>query len=257
MKNLFLTLLFIASSPVLFAQTVAQDFTKTDCDGVVHHLFEDLDAGNCVFIEFAMMPTCQPCITAGSKIEQLKLTVNAQHPDKVKWYLMEWSGQKTCADIQAWKTAHNITSTPLPNGNTEVDYYGGIGMPTLVLLGGTDHAILWKKLGFVTADTTTIKNRINTFFAPATGINQVSTNLDLTILPNPAQNQIKLMVADAALAVQQIEIFDVAGTKVISQTWQAATTNLIDIANLPKGIYFVQLLDAQNNQVGVKQFVKE
>jgi hypothetical protein len=41
-------------------------------------LFADLDAGNVVFIEFAMMPDCQTCIAAGKKMEIAKKNINAK-----------------------------------------------------------------------------------------------------------------------------------------------------------------------------------
>ena len=257
MKNVFFTLLFLALNAIAFAQTTAQDFTKIECGSTVsHNLFTELDAGNCIFIEFAMMPTCSGCITAGKAMEKVKKTVNAKYPSKMKYYLMEWSGAKTCTEMAAWEKTNGITTTLLPAGNTEVDFYGGIGMPTLVLLGGKDHKVLWKKLGFANSDTTKIKTAIDAFFK-VTGTNDEIQTADLKVSPNPASNEINLTVANSDVKIEQVEIFNIVGERVATQVWQANTTNTFNIAALPQGAYLLQLLDKNNNQVGVKRFVKE
>ena len=43
--QLFLIFLIVDFS---FAQTTATDFTTNDCDGVSHHLFEELDNGDVI-----------------------------------------------------------------------------------------------------------------------------------------------------------------------------------------------------------------
>ena len=50
------------------AQTTAQDWTKTDCNGISHQLFTELDNGNCVILAFDMLPSCSLCINAAYRI---------------------------------------------------------------------------------------------------------------------------------------------------------------------------------------------
>jgi hypothetical protein len=256
MKKTLFTLFFAALSVAMFAQTTAQDFTKIDCAGVSHNLFSELDQNKVVFIEFAMMPTCQTCIDAGKKIEKLKKSINAAYPGKVNWYLMEWSGAKTCADMQAWAKTNTVTSTILPKGNTEVDYYGGMGMPTIAVLGGKDHKVLWKKVGFTTSDTTKIKTAMNSFFA-SVGTNDAIQSVGMTIAPNPANNAITLNLEENNAQIQAIEIFNLLGERVLSQNWTAEQSQIFDISTLVTGTYLVQLLDKNNSQVAAKRFVKE
>lgn len=258
MKKLFFAVVtFSMSFTFANAQTTAQDFTKTDCAGTSHHLFEELEQNKVVFIEFAMMPTCQSCIDAGKKIEKLKKGINATYPNKVNWYLMEWSGAKTCADMQSWAKTHTVSSTILPGGNTEVDYYGGMGMPTIVVLGGKDHKVLWKKVGFTTSDTTKIKAAMTSFFTTVGTNDDAIQSVGVTISPNPANNLITLDVANNETTVKQIEVFNFIGERVLSQVWTEDKKQSFDIFTLPNGAYLIQLLDKNNNQVAAKRFVKE
>ncbi len=55
LKKLFLSIYILLISVVTFAQpTVAEDFTVTDIDGVEHNLFNYLDQGKYVYIEFLL-----------------------------------------------------------------------------------------------------------------------------------------------------------------------------------------------------------
>ncbi len=254
MKNVLLAAIVGLSLASAQAQTTAQDFTKNDCTGQSHHLFSELDSGYCVLMEFAMMPSCQPCINAGKKLEVMKKAVKTEYPGKVKYYVFEFSGGFTCSQIESWKTSNGITSTGLEKGNTEVDYYGGMGMPTLVLLGGTNHKVLWKKIGFATNDTATIHTKIRQFFQ--TTATTEAKPVEVSIYPNPTQSRLLVTVPDASIEVGQVAVFDASGAKVLSQVWTGGQPNSVPTANLPKGVYTVQLLDPQGKTLVAKKFVK-
>ncbi len=70
-KNLFF-LLFLFSISVSFAQTSlteAVDFTVTDVEGHEHHLFDYLDNGKYVLIDF-FFTTCGPCQQTAPKVSE-------------------------------------------------------------------------------------------------------------------------------------------------------------------------------------------
>lgn len=255
MKNLLAFFISSLFASIAVGQTTAQDFTKSDCNSVSHHLFTELDSGYCVLIEFAMLPSCGSCISAGKKLEVMKSGINAAYPAKVKWYVMDFSGAHSCGDIATWKATHKITSTSFQHGETEVDYYGGMGMPTVVLLGGSDHKVLWKKVGFATSDTTAIKAKIKEFFQ-SSGTGEAIQSVGFSILPNPATDRILLQLEDARADVQQVEVFDATGNKVLSHDWKTGTENSVEVSGLAKGVYFIQLLNAAKGQVGAKRFLK-
>ena len=72
MKKVFTLILALAFGFGLKAQcpyTEAIDFTATDCHGTEVHLFDILDGGQAVLIDF-FFTTCGPCQQATPKIAQ-------------------------------------------------------------------------------------------------------------------------------------------------------------------------------------------
>ena len=62
------------------------DFTKTDCDGVTHHLYDELAAGNAVVLNFCA-GWCVPCRRADPLLGEFYNEMSSNNC-KVKSYLM-------------------------------------------------------------------------------------------------------------------------------------------------------------------------
>ena len=134
------------------AQTVAQNWTKSDCDGNSHTLFTELDSGCIVIMDFAMTH-CIPCKIATIALTQLDSKYSASHPEKLRHYAMGYINSYTCDDMAQWKLDGNFTIPTMIKCAADVQNYGGMGMPTIVIVGGKDHKILYKRQGFVSKDT--------------------------------------------------------------------------------------------------------
>lgn len=214
MKNLiYITITLLFTTSISNAQTTAMDFNRLDCNGNMQHLFADLDAGNAVIIEFFML-NCGACPVAGQKLEALKADLLAQFPGKVKSYAIGYVNSYTCSSVANWVTNNSFTAIPMDSGAAQVAYYGGMGMPTVVVLGGgTSHLVLGSPyLGLSTSDTTTIGNDIRTFLG-ASAINEtVFTSFNL--FPNPANDMLTLSFDMKESGNLNIEIFDMLGKKV-------------------------------------------
>ncbi len=88
----------------------------------------------------------------------------------------------------------------MDSGATQVAYYGGFGMPTVVLLGGTDHRIMFTTLSVISSDTTIMRDSILAMLN-TTGINQLSNEVtNLSVYSNPADDivNIKLELQSAS-----------------------------------------------------------
>jgi hypothetical protein len=80
------------------------------------------------------------------------------------------------------------------------------------------------------------------------GINEnVNNSLEGLIFPNPAQNKISIKLNSA---ISKIEILDAKGQLVLLQK-----ENMVDISNLPSGIYFAKVL-TENGKLFSSKFVK-
>lgn len=86
----------------------------------------------------------------------------------------------------------------------------------------------------------------------STGLKDLSSlNNHLTVSPNPAHNQLTIGTGNSGNA--QIELLDYIGKTI--NTFNAEQNLQIDIANLPKGIYFVRATSNDYNET--IKFVKE
>ncbi len=193
------------------------DFNRMDCNGNMQHLFADLDAGNAVILEF-FMQSCQPCITAGNKLEAMKSALLAEFPGKIKSYATGFTNAYSCASNLNWVTSNGFTSIPMDSGSTQVAYYGGFGMPTIVILGGgTNHSILGSPyIGFTTSDTTQMAADIRGFLNTATGItNGFELASGMSVYPNPANGLVNFRYSGTKAGTLSVEVMDLTGRTVL------------------------------------------
>jgi len=228
------------------AQTTAMNFDIVDCNGGSHNLFADLDAGKAVIIEF-FMTSCGSCITAAATLEDTKANLMAEFPGMIKAYAIGYNNTYTCATVNNWVTTNGVTSYPSDSGATQVAYYGGMGMPTIVILGGgTSHALLSAPyVGFVTGDTTTMANDIRNFLN-GTGITENNGLIaDINAFPNPVADNFNLSFILKENSDIKIDIVDLTGRIVISgtkQSYQSGTVNAnVKVADLAAGNYMVKI----------------
>ena len=234
----FFGLALVASSA--FAQTTAMDFNRPDCNGNQQHLFADLDAGNVVIIEY-FMTNCGSCVVAGNKLEALKTDLLAEFPGKIKSYAIGYTNSYSCATVSNWVSTNGFTSTPMDSGAVQVAYYGGMGMPTVVVLGGTNHAVLGSPyIGLATSDTTTISNDVHNFFAQQAGISEL-TSPELKLYPNPANESVQLDLTTLKGPYKTVCIRDVNGKVVFEKQTVSGTVFDIDTKALQQGLYVVEL----------------
>jgi hypothetical protein len=124
-----------------------------------------------------MIPNCQPCITAGKGLTSLVEPFKTSHPGKVKILQIAYSNSYTCEGMQSWKSANGFTHQILTLGNNEVEYYGGMGMPTIVVVGPKDRYVHYKKQGYSVSHNANITNAINNSLAGLTGLETYKENL--------------------------------------------------------------------------------
>lgn len=83
------------------------------------------------------------------------------------------------------------------------------------------------------------------------GVEDVTLN-ETVLFPNPAS---KAITISSSNSLQAIYIYNVLGTEVITLNNIGSNSQLVEVGNLPSGIYLVKVLDSFNN-ISVKRLVK-
>lgn len=251
MKKVFslftMALMFVITSSK--AQLTAMDFYGMDCNGTMHNMFSELDAGKAVILHF-YMPSCGSCPPPAQKIQTMANNILASHPNMITAYAFPFQNSTTCAYSSSWTSSNGLSLySPMDSGATQVAYYGGFGMPTVVLLGGTDHRVMFSSLAFATSDTTIMRDSILALFgvAPA-GINEShlpSSINSLNIYPNPSSNQTMIAIDLNEATNLTIDVVDITGRQVAiicnEKSKQGTLTKHFNTEALANGTYTIRI----------------
>jgi hypothetical protein len=161
----------------------------------------------------------------------------------------------TCSYTQSWVTTNGLSLyTPMDSGATQVAYYGGFGMPTVVLLGGSDHRVLFSTLSFATSDTSIMRDSILAVMnRMSTGIsNEHDVVKNISIYPNPANDHIAVNLSLNSLAPITLSLIDMSGKKVFESSESNHNGKLqrdINCAALSNGAYLLRIsCDGQQSE---------
>ena len=136
MKKIFTFIFAITLSLNIFAQcplTTAVDFTATDCHGTEVHLFDILDGGQYVLIDF-FFTTCGPCQQATPKVVESYYAFGCNMYDV---YYVEISDRDSDAACQNWTTNYGVeypTISGSAGGGTICNQYQIGAYPTVILI---------------------------------------------------------------------------------------------------------------------------
>ena len=242
-------LLFTVSlftSTCLLAQGTAVDFTLDDCAGTSHHLFSELDQGKIVILEFAMVPSCSPCILAGNAIQNVVNNFEGSHPGVVKWYT--WGGYDayTCAQMESWEVTHSFTpAATFIDGAAMANNYGGFSMPTIVVLAGTDHEVILEQHGYIGATQNNITNAIDAELAANAVADLPIPAPGVSAMPNPAQDVLHVALELPIASLVNIILYDASGRVVRTLPTQALAPGShslpVEVDQLVNGRYVLQV----------------
>lgn len=241
MKKFYLSLTLFSAAALAGAQTTAMDFTQDDCNGNAHHLFETLDQGKVVIMEF-FMTNCTPCINAGNALKPHFEDLQLAYPGMVEWYHIGFTDSYTCETVATWVTNNNFPSVPFNNGAAMVAYYGGFGMPTIVVVGGTDHAVLFAEVGFSAGDEMEVHDVVVEFFASNVLAEQVNNDLTVNALYNSSTESLTIAWNSSSQKADKIEIFTVSGQLVSSVRNVTGSSYAINVPEIPSGIYIIKVV---------------
>ena len=227
------------------AQTIANQFSGLDCNGNAVDLFQDLNSGKAVILHY-YMPSCGSCPPPAQKIQAMANHINAMFPGMVKGYAFPYNNTTTCAYSSTWVSSNGLSAlyAPMDSGAVDVAHYGGFGMPTVVLLGGANHRVMFSTLSFSTGDTLTMRDSILALFG-VLGINDLPNSVSgFTVFPNPANDNVSIKLTLKETSDLFIDVADINGKQVaiISNAKQTGTVTIpYNTAVLPNGNYLVRV----------------
>ena len=241
-KYILKSLLVLFISNVSFSQTTATDFTTNDCNGVSHHLFDELDNGNVVVIAWVM--PCSPCATYSLPAYSAVQSFATSHPGQVHFYMADDYANTSCTSLSSWGNNYNMTnSTFFSSSAVNMNGYGVDGMPKVVVLGGTNHHIYFNendnKINFSDVQIA-IDSALNNFVASTT---ELESTFRLNISPNPTQEKLTINYHLNKNEEITFEIVDLLGKTVKSfVVFNSSGNNTIDldISELPSANYVLQ-----------------
>ena len=237
------TLFCLSALLTLNAQTTALDFTADDCDGVPHNLFSELDAGNAVILELVMMG-CQPCVTAAQSLTANVLP-NVSEPSRVKLYSIGFTNSINCTQMNSWKSTNGFTHTVFAGMSAQTTYYGGMGMPTIVVLGGgSSHGVYYTEQGHSDSDDPAIIEAINAGLAAANSVPELVVPVAVAS-PNPAHDVLTITGG----SWERMRVLDAQGKEVATLLVQSGRA---DVSALPNGAYVAVLTGAADRQTTLR-----
>ena len=267
MKKLLLAIFTLCALAVnaQTSLTTAVDFTAKDIDGNTFNLFNKLDEGKYVFLDF-MFTTCGPCQNAAPKLHEAFITYGANAPG-AQMYFVSINRDDNNATMHTWESTYMNASGPYPLGisgtegsatagaQTFHNLYGINAFPTMILIA-PNRQILEQDIWPINtaADFTA-------FFAPhginpnPAAVSNIVINNNINVFPSPATDQLNLTANGSKL--NAVRLIDMLGNVVLVENFennQHART--LTISNLSAGVYFVEIR-INNSELVIRKFVKE
>ena len=243
MKKYFLFVLLLSLSLPgvnVYSQSTAMDFTQDDCSGSSHHLFPELDAGNVVILEFVML-NCAPCIVGTKALENITEPYEFSHPGRVHIYSFGFLNSYTCEQILAWKSDNKFTHPVFNNGEEQVNYYGGMGMPTIVIVGTNEHKVFFKSIGYTPAIDDEIKAALDSALVyNPTGVDEKIASDRFKVYPTVFSDRFYIE-AKKDLSGADVMICDAFGRGIMKAQIPANGLLSISGSDFSSGLYFVRL----------------
>jgi len=238
-KTLMIITAILTTLGFAYAQTTATDFTTNDCNGISHTLFDELDNDKVIVIAWVM--PCAPCATYAGYASDAVQSFSTSHPGIVKYYLADDYGNSTCSNLAGWAANYNITTDAIfSDALLNMTDYGTLGMPKVVVIGKNTHTIYYNENDNKTTQIG-VENAITLALTPLVGVNeQAENNLNLTAYPNPTTGIINVEYTSETPV--QFDVINMLGENVFSQNTNNTKKTTIDVSNLNKGLYFLQMI---------------
>lgn len=235
----------------------APDFTAVDTHGDTIHLYDILDQGKYVILDF-YYTTCGPCIyyTPQVNLAHEKYGCNTQD---VVFIGIDYND--TNAEVQAYDAQYGIQYPSISGtqggGNSVVSQYSIIGFPTFFLIDSTHHII--DQIDPPTLQVFDFRFDMHGIVPMEclSGTQEVAQPQRLRIFPNPATaGYISTDLSELPAGTVRLQVINILGGMVAQYGAEhsAGQAHRIPIDGIPPGVYQLRVV-AANNRVWYGEFV--
>lgn len=257
-KNYLVLLLMIIFGFNVNAQcplTNAVDFTVTDINGQQHKLFNYLDSGKYVLIDF-FYTTCGPCQQTAPKVQGAYENFGCNTGNVIFLSIDQGDNNAEIAQFDNTFGIHCPGISGLEGGgNAVVSTYGITSFPTVILIAPNKNIV--KQDIWPIADAAYLNSVISGQGgipkACSNGINDGSEskkNQILSLYPNPASEIATLKLELLNKSSIQVLVYNIIGAKVVELpviTYEEGIHSVqIPLNTLENGSYFVKILNGSN-----------
>ncbi len=256
---MFACLMSFSVSKAQTTLTTAVDFTVTDVHGATHNLFNILNSGKYVCIDF-FFTTCPPCIATVPYFKQTFTNYGCNTQDV---FFISIDNGDTNAEVLAYEAAHVPGTPTFPSvsgndggGNAVVTAYGISAFPTYILIAPSKAIIeqdMWPIssaadfTAFFAANSLTPKPCLS-------GITEENLANSISVFPNPAVDNLIIETSNNEM-VTAVKVYDVLGKMLINNNVNETARMELNVSDLEKGIYYMEITTASG--VAVKKFNKQ
>lgn len=243
MKKAFILFAFLLAGATLHAQTTslneAVDFTATDCHGNEIHLFDILDRGQAVLIDFFFY-TCSGCRQIEPYIAGAYTEMGCNQHDVFFMEISDIDNNQVC---QQWIDEFDVKYPTIgrEGGGVEIfNTYGIMACPTVILIM-PDRSIPIKgyppMYPFSVQEVVTLLEQYGNL-EPHECTESISETVDsqtITVYPNPANGTVSISGENLGT----VSVFNLMGQKI--DEFQTVGNQLVILTDqYPNGIYFVK-----------------
>lgn len=239
MKKILLLVAAVVFSFGLKAQcplNQAVDFTATDCHGNTIHLFDILDGGQSVLIDF-FYTTCGPCQQATPKVVESYYSMGCNQNDV---FYMEITPSDNDAACQTWVSRYGIEYPTIGKdgtGNSICNTYGINAYPTVILIK-PDRSIvindLWPINNASSVVTALEAQGIQQHPCSGTGVEEFESE-NFMVYPNPARDYVTFSGEN----IQEVVVYNSLGQLI--DNVKAEGDVAISTSNYNNGVYFARI----------------
>ena len=244
-KILILLLLFIYNLSISNAQIIAPNFTLTDTHGNSFNLYQELDAGKIIVLDFFTI-SCGSCANVVPVIEQVWQNAGADCTNLWVWGIESFNGTTSAIDSFIHINGGTYPGFSTSGNETLLSLYEVTYTPRYFVINH-DH-----KMKIVTVEN--VQETVNSYLStiPAIGGN-FGTSKIISIIPG---NPITINYFTKNSCNATFEIYDLLGN--LKYRYSVIATRgghgiSIGSQQLSPGYYFIRMLE-NNNLASLKKF---